>query len=70
MEEKSLAYELIQDARKQNKRTFVLLIIVLALWFSTIFGFIWYINQFDYATETTQEMSDINNSNSSQRIDK
>lgn len=53
MEERSLAYELIQDARKQNKRTFVLLIIVLALWFSTIFGFIWYINQFDYATETT-----------------
>ena len=44
MEEKSLAYELIQDARKQNKRTFILLIIVLALWFSTIFGFIWYIN--------------------------
>ena len=70
MEEKSLAYELIQDARKQNKRTFILLIIVLALWFSTIIGFIWYINQFDYATETTQEMSDINNSNSSQRIDK
>ena len=70
MEERSLAYELIQDARKQNKRTFALLIIVLVLWFSTIFGFIWYINQFDYATETTQEMSDINNSNSSQRIDK
>lgn len=70
MEEKSLAYELIQDARKQNKRTFILLIIVLALWFATIFGFIWYINQFDYVTETTQEMSDINNSNSSQRIDK
>ena len=70
MEERSLAYELIQDARKQNKRTFILLIIVLALWFSTIFGFIWYINQFDYVTETTQEMSDINNSNSSQRIDK
>lgn len=53
MEERSLAYELIQDARKQNKRTFALLIIVLVLWFSTIFGFIWYINQFDYATETT-----------------
>lgn len=70
MEERSLAYELIQDARKQNKRTFILLIIVLALWFATIFGFIWYINQFDYVTETTQEMSDINNSNSSQRIDK
>lgn len=70
MEEKSLAYELIQDARKQTKRTFILLIIVLVLWFSTIFGFIWYINQFDYATETTQEMNDINNSNSSQRIDK
>ena len=62
MEERSLAYELIQDARKQNKRTFVLLIIVLVLWFSTIFGFIWYINQFDYATETTTlDGSDTNN---------
>ena len=52
MEEKSLAMELLQDMKKTNKRMFALLVIIL-LWFATIGCFIWYINQFDFVTETT-----------------
>lgn len=70
MEEKSLAMELLQDMKKTNKRMFALLVIILILWFATIGSFIWYINQFDFVTETTQEMTDINNSTTTQTIGK
>lgn len=53
MQEKSLAMELLQDMKKTNKRMFALLVIILILWFATIGCFIWYINQFDFVTETT-----------------
>lgn len=68
MEEKSLAMELLQDMKKTNKRMFALLVIILILWFATIGSFIWYINQFDFVTETTQEMTDIDNSTATQTI--
>lgn len=68
MEEKSLAMELLQDMKKTNKRMFALLVIILILWFATIGSFVWYINQFDFVTETTQEMTDIDNSTATQTI--
>ena len=68
MEEKSLAMELLQDMKKTNKRMFALLVIILILWFATIGCFVWYINQFDFVTETTQEMTDIDNSTATQTI--
>lgn len=43
-EEWSLSVELA----KSNKRMFVALLVVIALWFATIFGFIWYINSYEY----------------------
>lgn len=68
MEEKSLAMELLQDMKKTNKRMFALLVIILILWFATIGSFVWYINQFDFVTETTQEMVDIDDSTATQTI--
>lgn len=68
MEEKSLAMELLQDMKKTNKRMFALLVIILILWFATIGCFVWYINQFDFVTETTQEMVDIDDSTATQTI--
>jgi len=44
LKEQSLAMELLKDARKTNKRIFVILIIVLCMWFATIGAFIYYIN--------------------------
>lgn len=70
MEEKSLAMELLQDMKKTNKRMFALLVIILILWFATIGCFVWYINQFDFVTETTQEMVDIDDSTATQTIGK
>lgn len=68
MEEESLAMSLLKDYKKNNKRMFALLVIILILWFATIGSFVWYINQFDFVTETTQEMTDIDNSTATQTI--
>ena len=68
MEDKTLAMELLTDLKATNKRQFIVIITILALWFSTVCLFVWYINQFDYYTETSQEMTDIDNSTVNQRI--
>lgn len=68
MKDESLAMELLKDSSKRNKRTFTVLLVVIFLWFSTIVSFIWYINQFDFVTETTQEMNNIDNSTTTQSI--
>lgn len=53
MKDESLALELLRDSSKRNKRTFAVLLIVIFLWFATIVGFVWYINQFDFISEYT-----------------
>lgn len=68
MEEKTLAMELLTDLKQTNKRQFITIIILALSQLFTIYIFIWYINQFDYYTETTQEMTDIDNSTTNQRI--
>lgn len=68
MNNESLALELLRDSAKRNKRTFAVLLIVIFLWFATIVSFVYYINQFDFVTETTQEMSNIDNSTTTQSI--
>lgn len=47
MEEQSLAMELIKDYKKQNKRLFIVVIVILILWFATIGGFVFYICNYD-----------------------
>ena len=68
MEDKTLAMELLTDLKATNKRQFIVIITILVLWFSTVCLFVWYINQFDYYTETSQEMTDIDNSTVNKRI--
>lgn len=52
-------WSLSSELAKNNKRMFTTVIIVIALWFATIVGFVWYINQYDYTNETiTVETAD------------
>lgn len=53
MEEKTLAMELLTDFKQINKRQFITIIMLILLQLCTISIFIWYINQFDYYTEST-----------------
>lgn len=62
VKEKSLAMELLQDARKSNKRMFVIIIVILVMWFASIGLFIYYINTTGYevVTETADSQGDGN----------
>lgn len=51
--EKSFAMQLLEDMKKQNKRMFVTIMIIIFLWFATIISFVYYINQFDFVSEYT-----------------
>lgn len=52
----SLAMELLSDYKKTNKRMFIIIIVLLILWFSSIGLFIYYINTTGYevVTETAE----------------
>ena len=54
----SFALELLQDARKTNKRQFIVIIVILAMWFITI-GYLVYVLNDIGTIETTQEVSDV-----------
>ena len=43
MDNTTLATELLHEIKKTSKRWFIAFLVVLALWFATIAGFIWYI---------------------------
>lgn len=69
--ENSLAYELLQEVKRTNKRLFVIVIVELAIIVSMIVGFLIYESQFQYSTteETyTQETSNNDSSNITQSI--
>lgn len=72
MEEKSIAYELLQEVKKTNKRLFILAIVELVVIVSMITGFLIYLNQYDYVAtdELYQDISDseLENSTLNQNI--
>lgn len=58
LKEQSLAYEILQDSKKANKRMFILLVIVLCMWFTTIGYLVYILNDIGTVSETiTQENS-------------
>lgn len=58
IKQQSFAFELLKDARKTNKRQFIVIIIILAMWFITI-GYLVYVLNDIGTIETTQEVSDV-----------
>lgn len=51
IQEHSFAMELLKDARKTNKRQFIVIIVILGMWFATIGYLVYVLN--DIGTETT-----------------
>ena len=64
MEEKSLAYELLQEVKRTNKRLFIICLVELAIIISMAIGFLIYESQYDYETETYQYVDDTDMQNS------
>lgn len=61
LREKSFSYELLQDMKKQNKRMFIIIIVILAM-FTALLGYtIYLLNDIGTIEETTtQEVSQDN----------
>ena len=58
IQEHSFAMELLTDQKKQNKRQFITILVILGMWFATIGYLVYVLNDIDTET-TTQEVTDI-----------
>lgn len=62
--EESFAKQLLKGYSTQAHRWFIAFIVVLILWFSTIGGFIWFLNQYNFESyEYTPDGQGTNNIN-------
>ena len=51
IQEESFATQILQDYKKQNKRQFIVILVILGMWFATIGYLIYILN--DIGVETT-----------------
>ena len=58
MEDNSFAMDLLKDYKKQNKRQFIIILVILAMWLVTI-GYLVYVLNDIGVEQTTQEISDV-----------
>ena len=57
VKEESLAMSLLSDYKKDKKRLFIIILVILSFWFATIGAFVYYINTTGYEeiiTETAE----------------
>ena len=59
MQEESLAMSLLKDYKKQNKRQYIIILVILGMWFATIGYLVYILNDFGTETTTTEELIDI-----------
>lgn len=58
MREQSFAREILKDYKKQNKRLFIIILVILAMWFITIAYLVYVLNDIGtIETTSTQEVS-------------
>lgn len=68
--EHSIAFEMLQEIKKSNKRWFIIALVELAIIVSMIVGYFVYQNQYEYTDEIyTQETHEIDNSTVNQSIE-
>ena len=61
IEEQSFALDLLRDYKKQNKRQFIVILVILSMWFITIGYLVYVLNDIGTVeTTTTQEVSQDN----------
>lgn len=62
IKEQSLAMEILQDYKKTNKRQFIVILVILGMWFATIGYLVYTLNDIGTIEETTQEVTQENES--------
>lgn len=48
----TFAMAMLKSYHKQATRWYITALVILAMWLATIFGFVWYLNQYDFSSET------------------
>ena len=59
IQEESLAMSLLRDYKIQNKRQFIVILVILGMWFATIGYLVYILNDIGTETTTTEELIDI-----------
>ena len=61
----SFTLEILHDYKTQNKRQFIVILVILGMWFATIGYLVYVLNDIDTITEetTTQEITDFDTIN-------
>lgn len=66
MKSQSIAREMLEDYKRQNKRLFIIIIVILTMWFATGCYLVYILNDTGTIEETTtQEISDVDSIDSS-----
>ena len=65
IQEHSFEMELLKDQKKQNKRQFIIILVILGMWFATNGYLVYILNDIGTTTEetTTQEITDFDTIN-------
>lgn len=53
IQEQSFAMELLKDQKKQNKRQFIIILVILGMWFATVGYLVYVLNDIGTTTEET-----------------
>ena len=59
VEQTSFAYELLSDMKKQNKRLFIIILVILSMWFLTIAYLVYTLNDIGTIEESSIEIQDV-----------
>lgn len=63
-QKKGLMFEILNDYKKQNKRQFIIILVIIALWFLTIGYLVYVLNDIGTIETTTEvQQSDADNNN-------
>lgn len=65
IKEQSLAKEMLEDYKRQNKRLFIIIIVILCMWFTTGCYLVYILNDIGVIEETTTQEVKQDNSNGS-----
>lgn len=63
IQEESFATQILKDYKKASKRQFIVILVILGMWFSTIGYLIYILNDIGIETTTTEETIDIDDVN-------
>lgn len=61
MEQQSFAMDLLKDYKKQNKRQFIIILVILCMWFVTGCYLVYILNDIGTIDENTIDIQDVEN---------